>query len=52
MESDAGTTAILAHRPPPPAIYRRLTVVTRDIADFKQFDVPLFNPFEFQQSIR
>ncbi|MEJ8815235.1 type II toxin-antitoxin system VapC family toxin [Variovorax ureilyticus] len=30
------------------AIHHRLTLVTRNIADFKQFDVPLLNPFEFQ----
>jgi hypothetical protein len=25
-----------------------LTVATRNIADFRQFDVPLINPFEFR----
>ncbi|WP_038214252.1 type II toxin-antitoxin system VapC family toxin [Xenophilus azovorans] len=30
------------------AMRHRLTVATRNIADFRQFDVPLFNPFEFR----
>ncbi|SEB25443.1 PIN domain-containing protein [Variovorax sp. YR216] len=32
------------------AIHHRLTVVTRNVADFKQFDVPVFNPFEFRHA--
>jgi predicted nucleic acid-binding protein len=28
----------------------RLTVVTRNVADFKTFSVPLLNPFEFKAS--
>lgn len=27
----------------------RLTVVTRNVKDFKDFDVKVFNPFEFAQ---
>lgn len=28
---------------------RRLTVATRNVKDFKSFDVPVFNPFEYQR---
>lgn len=30
------------------AIHHRLTVVIRNIADFKHFGVPLHDPFEFR----
>lgn len=30
------------------AYVHHLTVVTRNVSDFAHFDVPIFNPFEFQ----